>query len=258
MKLKIGPPWNQEIAAWLGNVTARAFDQHQRFGRSKVVFVGDWPYSQTELASLLPPTCEHSIGFVSKGWTPSYVVIGQESGLEGKLDLCMQAAGTSTCFVPQEGFLDELLFGHDWWTDEVEGLNDACENYPGLAYVRSQSAEFQFSWPSTRAEPVPEQRGDDGRLRLEETALFRLGYNVSHLDRNQRWTLLQRILERRQLTLSEVASTIASHCRTRRKQHGGETRYALALGKWEDDLRHLKEKYYKGPTYAFTWPSTGR
>jgi hypothetical protein len=238
-------------------VTARAFDLHQRFGRSKVVFVGDWPFSQTELALLLPPTCEHSIGFVSKGWTPTHVVIGQQAGLEGRLDLCMQAADTSTRFVPQGGFLDELLFAHDWWTSEVEGLNEACEHYPGLAYVRSESTEFKFSWPSSQAEPVPEHRGDDGRVRMEKTPLRELGYNVTDLNANQRWALLQRIIDGRLLTLNEVVNTIASHCRTRRRQHGGETRYTQALVKWEYDLRRLKEKYYNGPPYAFTWPSTG-
>ena len=259
MKLIIGPAWNEEeMAAWLARLTTRAFTQHQRFRGSRFVFVGDWPFNHAELADLLPPSCQHSIGFVSKGWTPTHVVIGQEGSLEGKLDLCMAAAGESTRFVPQEGFLDDLLFGHDWWTTEIDALNDTCDHYPGLAYVRTQSTEFTFSWPSVTAQPVSEPRGADERSRADETLLFKLGYNVSGLDRNQRWVVLQRIVDKRLMPLVDVVGTIASHCRTRRRQHGGEMKYSQALSKWEDDLRRLKDKYYKGPPFPFTWPTTGR
>lgn len=40
-------------------------------------------------------------------------------------------------FALQEGFLDELLFGQDWWTVEVALLNAALPHHPGLRFAKS-------------------------------------------------------------------------------------------------------------------------
>jgi hypothetical protein len=122
--------------------------------------------------------------------------------------------------------------------------------------VRESVADYDFVWPTIMMQPVAEPRGADERERLGETELHVRGYNVSPgNDRNSRWRTLQRIIDNREMPLREVANTIASHCRSRRRQFNGETKFARALAEWEFDLARLKTTYYDGHQYPFHWPS---
>jgi len=216
------------------------------------------PYAPTDLTKLLLSATRRYVDELPAGVVPDLVVIGQQSVPDGLLDRCMDAALEETRFLPQEGFLDLILFGFDWWTPEWgHYLNHACTYYEGLAYVRDSASTRDFEWPTVDATPVREPHGADEKQRGEQTELNKLGYNVARdgPSRHDRWQLLRTIIEGRQMTLQEVVGTIAWYCRERRKQHDGEIRFARAIGEWEHDLQLLKTTYYDPGPMRWSWPS---
>src|SRR5262249_42700429 len=130
----------------------------------------------------------------------------------------------------------------------------ACDYYPGLEYVRSESQTHDFDWPTVDAVAVEVPTGSDGRDR-GQTELKQLGYDTTK-SRSRRWTILKRILDRSEMRLEEVAGTIAWYCHNCRRQYEGEYRYRRALREWEYDLHLLKSAYYDGGRYQFSWPTT--
>jgi hypothetical protein len=170
----------------------------------------------------------------------------------------MAAAHARTRFLPQEGFVDLILFGFDWWTDRLVGyLDHSCTYYPSLAYIRDNASANDFEWPTVEATPVAESRGPDEKHRAEQTELNRRGYNVAKdgPSREGRWRLLCMIIDGRDMTLRDVVGTIASLCRARRRQYDGENKFARALQEWEYDLHRLKVAYYDRGRYQWSWPS---
>ena len=154
-------------------------------------------------------------------------------------------------FLPQEGFLDELLFGHDWWHTDVEWLNAVLQYHPGLQYVKSLET---FPWPSTEAE----ESTSVGESEVEyqtETRLYQLGYKITGRSRSERWRILKNKAVP-ELGLEKVAGTISSHCRTRKRQRGGRSKYAHAIAEWEHDLVCLKREFYSNHRPRFNWPSS--
>ncbi|MDP9474167.1 MAG: hypothetical protein M3R38_00425 [Actinomycetota bacterium] len=72
-------------------------------------------------------------------------------------------------------------------------------------------------------------------------------------SRAERWRILKdKVVPA--LGLEEVAGTIASHCRTRKRQRGGRERYAHAIAEWEYDLARLKRELYDSGPSRFYWP----
>ncbi len=243
-----------ELSSWLGTATLRALDHARRFEGKSVVLAGQLPFAKGDMAGLMPPGASVHVDTWPDGLIPDYVVIGQVGASHGLLDQCIEAAARHTRFLPQEGFVDEVLFGFDWWENEVDQLNNSCNYYSELAYVRSQFEELGFDWPSSEATAVSEVVGADDKNR-EETELHQRGYNVAHgTTRAHRWAVLTRIIEGREMLLRDVAGTIASHCRARRRQHDGGETYRRALGEWEFDLKRLKMTYYDGHPPGFRWP----
>jgi hypothetical protein len=248
-------PNTDPFAGWVASATLRAFDISRRFENLTVVLVGESPYWKRDLEELLPPTVDLGFENLPVGMCPDYVVIGQADLSVAELDKCLEEAGDDTRFLPQEGFLDALLFGIDWWKDQAGLLNQACNYYPGLAYVRNRYEELNFPWPSVEATPVPQVRGADSKERARETELHERGYNVGMgMTRAKRWSVLTRIIGAKEMSLRDVAGTIASHCRNRRRQAGGESKFGRALTEWEHDLARLKTNYYDGRHHSFSWP----
>lgn len=186
---------------------------------------------------------------------PDYVVLGQVGVLEADLTATATLASRATRFLPQEGFLAEVLFNAAWWPEHPDLLNNACTYYPALNFVRSASARYDFVWPTAEAEPVDRVYGDDGVPRRGETELHLLGYNAQLPD-GERLDRLTSIIELELLPLRVVAETIAQHCRTRRRQYDGEVKYARALRRWEHDLEWLKARYYNVGRHLFPWPES--
>ncbi len=246
---------SEQLAGWIGAGTLRALVLARRFDGKSVVLAGQLPFARGDMAGLMPPGTSVHVDELAGGLVPDYVVIGQDAASRGLLDQCIEVAAKHTRFLPQEGFVDEVLFGFDWWVTEVDQLNAACNYYTELAYVRSQFEELGFSWPSSEATSVPEVIGTDDKTRMKETELYRRGYNVARgTTRAHRWAVLRRIIDGNEMVLQEVVGNIASHCRVRRRQHRGEEKYSRALGEWEFDLQRLKAAYYDGRPPSFSWP----
>ncbi len=252
------------VARVSGTLLPRAFS----FGSWGVLFTGDGPYEAHRLARLLPDAARARVdgeypGQVSFG----LVVVGRTGFYGDRMKQAVTSGSAFPRFVPQEGFVDELLFGRDWWTERVDLLNAAVGHHPGLTYAKSlenlpafrrlADPEKRFRWPSTEVREEKrtdeEERGDY----RETTPLFDLGYRTTGMDDVKRWFVLTgKALP--MLALSEVAETIARLCRDRKRQEGGRQRYAEAIHKWEYDLARLKREFYDGPYGGFRWPSTDR
>lgn len=216
-----------------------------------ILFTGEDPFSSEELAALLPDQVECYDDYeVPDGVRFSIVVVGQTEFSEEKIQHVLATSGdTPPAFLPQEGFLDQLLFGHRWWDTDVEWLNKVLAYHPGLQYVKSL---VTFSWPGTEAQ----ESSDVGVSEAEyqpATQLYEVGYKITGLSRSERWRILKDKAVPA-LGLEEVAGTIASHCRTRKRQRGGRERYAHAIAEWEYDLARLKREIYDSGPSRFYWP----
>ena len=160
--------------------------------------------------------------------------------------------------MPQEVFLDLVLFGYNWWTEYTDDLNEALGYHEGLQYLKSLE-HWGFDWPSTESAESTDPSTIQEGLR-EETPLHKAGYmirdNSTKIPREVRWATLKNIVDTDKVSLEESAATIASHIRMRRRQQGGEEKFWYAIGEWEHDLGRLKTTCYDGNNYTFVWPTT--
>lgn len=218
------------------------------FSSATVVCVGEGPFCVSDLVRLLPRGAKVSVDLLPKHLIPDFVVIGQRDWRERLLNRCMARADENTRFLPQEGFIDLIMFGWDWWDRNPAYLNTACAYYPGLQYVRRESlAQTTFRWPSTFGPAaVKDMPGS-------ETLLHKLGYNVGvGMTRPKRWDVLTTIIDERRMSLEHVAKVIAWLCKSRRILPKD---YSRAIGEWEHDLTQLKSAYYSKSKYKWAWPS---
>jgi hypothetical protein len=220
-----------------------------------ILFTGETPYLSSDLMRLLPTQVECYEDFVVPEFVPegvrfSIVVIGRGGFSEEDIDYVLATSGDSPpIFLPQEGFLDRLLFGHDWWHDYPDLLNEALESHPSLRYAKSLST---FPWPTTEAEESSGAGESEAEFRAD-TRLHKQGYRITGLSRADRWEVLKTKAVPN-LGLEEVATTIARHCRTRKRQVGGRQKFSHAITEWEHDLARLKTEMYLGHGPRFAWP----
>ena len=266
-------------------IVPRAF----AFAGQKVLFVGHVPFNAEELGSLLPEESEwYEHGYAPDEFVPAVVVLGRATYTRDELRAMLRQLDGSPKVLPQEGFVDELLFGHDWWDEEVESLRTLAEQHRGLQIARSagmlapvgikapvpvakaatpkpvpaprppegratrQTAvpPASFSWPSTDAQET-KGAGDELDLRAR-SRLNELGYNTNQA-RSVRWRVLATGAVP-ELGLPKVANMIAWLCRTRKQQKGGRQKYARAIGEWEHDLARLQKELYPNHYPRFAWP----
>lgn len=225
-------------------VAPRAFS----FLEDTILFTGNHPFSSEELAGLLPTQVECYEDYEAPREARfSVVIVGQTDFSKDLIRSVVDRSSLPPSFLPQEGFLDELLFGHDWWGTDIEWLNAVLQYHPGLQYVKSLET---FPWPGTEVEVS--QGGGDGELELRERSrLKELGYDTGK-SRTVRWRVLtdKAIPE---LGLPKVAGMIAWFCRLKKRQRGGKQKFARAIGEWEHDLTRLEREIYpKHP--RFNWP----
>jgi hypothetical protein len=229
----------------------------------RVVFTGLGPFLAVELWELLPSGAVWELGDATEEDEFDVVVIGRKAFSEDLILGVIDHAASSTThavprFLPQEGFVDELLFGNDWWNYRVDLLNETLEHHEGLQFARSFFDTVDFPWPSTEAVESPGSPGG-GASSVElrnETPLRQLGYQITGTSRGERWRILTEAAVP-QLGLREVAYTIAENCCRCKRQRGGRERYEYAIGEWEHDLARLKREYY-GAGYGarFHWPTS--
>lgn len=264
------------------------------FVDQKVLFIGYAPFDSEELGSLLPEEVEwHEHGYSPEEFVPNTVILGREGFEKSTIKSVLTNLETPPKVVPQEGFLDELLFGHDWWDDEVESLQSMADYHRGLQSARSLGAlalvgieqpqpnkkpdvdqstikvrqnaaqdsqkvdatpkSENFSWPSTEAEEST--RVGDSELDLQpQSRLKQLGYDTTK-SRSERWLILtNRAVP--ELELPKVASFIAWLCRTRKSQKGGRQKFINSITEWEHDLARLKRELYPNYRPRFSWPDS--
>lgn len=152
-------------------VAPRALD----FLEDTILFTGNDPFSAEELAGLLPALVECYEDYEAQEDVQfSIVVVGQTYFSKEMIRSVLNRSDLPPSFLPLEGFLDELLFGHDWWGTDIEWLNTILQYHPGLQYVKSLET---FPWPGTEAEES--DGGGDGELELRERSrLKELGYDT--------------------------------------------------------------------------------
>jgi len=222
---------------------------------TNVVFTGDDPFVASELAEFLPeypligrfvenrPPDPHSI---------STLVVGQSGFNTALINSCIASNPEAIAILPQEGFIDLVLFGHDWWSEGGAWLDKTCDYHAGLQYVKSLS---WFAWPGIDV-PESTQISDASDEFATETPLHAMGYWVGGsprlLSTVERWNVLAKAVG--VLGLQAVAETIASHVRVRKAQSGGRERYSKAISKWESDLQRLRKTYFDGRQAGFRWP----
>ncbi len=223
-------------------IVPRAF----AFVGRRILFVGHEPFDAEELGNLLPD----GVGWYEQEYAPEeyaadVVVLGRMFP-KGLVKSVLSEINGSPKVIPQEGFLDELLFGHDWWSGKRESLQEMVNSHRGLQAARSigalrpagigtaQPAEKSpvlrrqstppersgasdlpsgtarpasaFTWPSTDAEETTGTSNSELELK-PESRLRQLGYDTNQ-SRSAHWRILttKAVPE---LGLPKVASLIA-------------------------------------------------
>lgn len=222
-----------------------------------VVFTGEGSFQQRSLVSLLPSSAKYFVNRGPESSKPCDVLVIGRNDFSKKLirSLIERSGGPPRC-LPQEGLIDELLLGRNWWDGDPSLLDDAIEKgHQGLAYAKYCFEGVKWRWPTTQAaeSTKPSPKSPD---KFPETDLEKLGYRTPDLLPEQRWDILVHTALPK-LGLKKVADTIAGHCCRCKAQQGGKERYKKAISKWEHDLARLKQEYYDQGIYSgFAWPST--
>ena len=108
-----------------------------------------------------------------------------------------------------------------------------------------------FVWPSTEVKGNTLTDVQENSILNEESALKKLGYQITGLTRDKRWSILQKAVS--EIGLKKVAFIIAQNVKLRKGQKKGEITFKYSISEWEYDLEKLKKHYYKND---FTWPNT--
>lgn len=247
--MRIDPDEFAEQVDYLGLLGKLVVSRAFTFVGQEILFTGEDPFSAEELSGLLPRRAySYMDDDVPEDVSFDLVVVGQRDFSKEIIVDVLARDGEPPRFLPQEGFLDEVLFGHDWWSVDVEWLNAVLQYHPGLQYVASLET---FSWPSTEAAEA--EGRSEGELELrEQSRLKELGYDTTK-SRSVRWRVLttKAVPE---LGLPRVAGMIAWFCRLKKRQRGGSQRFARAIGEWEHDLERLKREIYPKHRPRFVWP----
>ncbi len=269
-------------------VVPRAF----AFAGRRVLFVGHEPFDAEELGGLLPDGTEwHEQQYAPEGFEPDVAVLGRAFP-EGVVESVLEGTGRTPKVVPQEGFLDELLFGHDWWTTKREALREMVDSHRGLKAARSigalnsvgikalrpvekigpqvdDSSKSDRAMDATRTpvgirnptsafswpstEAEETRGGGEGEYDLRaRSRLKELGYDTTKSP-STRWRILTTEAVP-ELGLPKVAGLIAWFCRSRKAQRGGREKFARAIGEWEHDLERLRREFHPNHRPRFNWP----
>jgi hypothetical protein len=267
-----------------GSLSSRIYKHADHFFQgNKICFTGAGPFINSDLMSLLPDHVnahdlgEHPLEDDDDDHTDysdiRFFILGQSEYDEDEIKAYVRYAEDRAAFLPQEGFLDLILFGYDWWHGEtiededsedlIEELNAVLEYHAGLQYVKSLEDDLDWEWPSTYAEPSNGNGTDEGEY-IEVTDTRKAGYEHwsrgKRLSDRRRRARLRPIVNQyvlqlgRVLPLQEIAETIAGLCKRLKRQD----RFPTAIKNYENDLAWLKKNYYdrirgKKP---FRWPTT--
>lgn len=249
------------------SLASRVAENTKEFESANFCFTGIGTYLYEDMVSLIPHIeCFNLNNFIPDGLETfthtRFFVVGDYDFSENQIREYVEVHQDDAAFIPQEGFLDLVLFGCNWWDDENYHymLDHFLERNEGLQFAKSLETT-SFRWPSTNA---PTGIGEGG-LDInppEQGDLSKNGYALTDTNGNYRTSpdrqrRLQKILAHpRTMTLKEVADKIATFCRNMKrraaKSPGGNY---PSIEMWESDLAWLKDNYYDNPN-EFRWPNT--
>ncbi len=178
------------------------------------------------------------------------MVIGHGAFSEEALaDTVFLTSTSASRWLPQEGFLDQVLFGYDWWCKHPSILREVALNHPGLQYVQSLGISLPPQLVPETLKPTSVEAIDFA----DESFLHRMGYNVASNgpSRHQRRRILSKAVEL--YGLPPVAHHIASLTRLRKMQPSGRYKFRRAIAEWENDLHWLQDTQNHD---GFMWPTT--
>lgn len=258
--------WQVEEASVLGfasSVASRIFQNTSALKGKAVYFSGQMPFVYSDLESLLPNQIFRADLAIAPPAayaepTTAFVVLGNEGFEEDEIERFVEETQRNAAFLPQEGFLDFVLFGYDWWHEYIDVLDQSLEHHKGLQFVKSLESS---RWPSTVSQ---ETEGTQvGELEFNnESPLHQAGYMIRgrrnrRTTRKERWAILSKLVDNHDLSLQEIANTISGLAVGRKRQFDGTDTYWYAIQEWEHDLERLKRVYFDARLYDFNWPSTG-
>ena len=89
-----------------------------------VLFSGSTPYSNSDMAQFLPPWIMHfdlASGIPEKAeeYSDALLVVGSDSWDTDEIEEIIETYGRQIWVLPQEGFLDLILFGFNWWNNPI-------------------------------------------------------------------------------------------------------------------------------------------
>jgi hypothetical protein len=187
-----------------------------RFAAKRLFFTGEGPFWQVDLIELLPAACQcyrMNFDYQAKR-TPApidAVIIGEHDWSTRAIEAPLETVKRPPRFLPQEAFVDEVVYGCDWWrhAEDVPLLYEALKWSPGLAYAKSLSDTVvaDFAWPTTDTAESDGLSSVSADYQLE-SELRRLGYQIQDRSDDERWRALQKAVV--SFELKYVAYFIAS------------------------------------------------
>lgn len=227
------------------------------------IFTGEDFFESHNLSKLLPAGNYHNLNSGNnRDWTlidsseqHIYMVIGKDNYDVEEIRNFALTFGGKSAFLPQEGFLDLILFGRNWWTDQTNLLNACLDHHEGLQYARSLAGTqaYGFQWPSTvlftfnppynSMEEIPDYNDD--------SCLSRNGYqhsvNGRYLKEHELISALNKAIANEGL---EACVMHMHHLLTRPISHNQPN----ACDKWTRHLAYMKDRYYDTGNNGFLWP----
>ena len=255
---------NLEVKKILMNLVGRIDELPADVEDALFIFTGEGPYKSEDLCKRLRDEQSYNLNseeppdwpFLDAGENPAYMIIGKENYDEEEIVNFALKFGSNSVFLPQEGYLDLILFGHNWWTEKPESLNEGLDHHRGLKYAKSLSATqaYDFKWPSTFVSPsfqLPESINTSVEYD-EDSCLSRNGYkhwpNGRELPDHELVAALHKAIDAE--GLEEVVYTMAGFLKRYRRQQKNHN----AQEKYVRHLAYMKKEYYEKGFYGFTWP----
>lgn len=108
--------------------------------------------------------------------------------------------------------------------------------------IADQVSKQEIRWPSTAVKETTHSSTRDAYVLQEKSELFRLGYKITGLSRNQRWAILQNKAIPT-LGLERTVKIIANNIKLFKRQKNGAIKFHYAISEWEHDINRLKKEY---------------
>lgn len=221
-----------------------------------VAATGTYPYAVDDLRHATPADYKWLIHPPLADDPVDIIVVGAIGWDTLLLTDAIQRGHSGTMVLPQDGFLDLVHFGHDWWAERPANgkrskLEIAVQQQDGIRVAKLLVQEWNkglsFAWPTTDAGDSSTESVWSSRLN-EISALRKHGYQIQDRTEAERWAALVRCVDDVALGLQRTAYFIAYLIRTRRPHVRAEV-----IDAWRADLAKLRTTYHI-QALNFYWP----